>query len=110
MRDAIRLKYSLVRYYYTSLFDISTRGTGTFYKPLFFEFPEDPKASMSIENNPMIGSALKLSLNSESLSQKTTDFYFPAGTWCRLRGNTLGENCFVSKGQTKNHPSDLTDY
>jgi alpha-glucosidase (family GH31 glycosyl hydrolase) len=68
MKDAIRLKYSLVRYYYTSLFDISTKGTGTFYKPLFFEFPEDNKAFASIEFNPMLGSALKLSMNPESLT------------------------------------------
>lgn len=110
MKDAIRLKYSLVRYYYTSLFDISTKGTGTFYKPLFFEFPEDNKAFAGIEYNPMLGSALKLSMNPESLTQKTTDFYFPAGLWCKLKGNTLGENCFTSKGQTKTYPSDLSDY
>jgi len=45
MRDAIKLKYSLIRYYYTSLFILSTQGTGgTFYKPLFFEFPDDLNA------------------------------------------------------------------
>lgn len=110
MRQAIKLKYSLLRYYYTQLFEISTMGTGTLYKPLFFEFSEDIKATLNIEQNVMLGSALKLSMNAESLTQKTTDFYFPAGTWCRLLGNTLGENCFVSKGQTKTYPSDLTDY
>lgn len=41
MRDAIKLKYSLVRYFYTSLVDQSLKGTGTFYKPMFFEFPDD---------------------------------------------------------------------
>lgn len=44
MREAIKLKYSLVRYYYTSLFDISMNG-GNFFKPLFFEFSEDIKAT-----------------------------------------------------------------
>jgi len=41
MRDAILMKYQLIRYYYSSLFKISTKGTGTFYKPVFFEFPDD---------------------------------------------------------------------
>jgi alpha-glucosidase len=45
MRSAIKVKYSLIRYYYTSLFDLSTLGLGgTFYKPLFFEFPDDQNA------------------------------------------------------------------
>lgn len=66
MREAIKLKYSLIRYYYTSLFDISLKG-GNFFKPLFFEFPDDIKATQNIEFNAMIGSALKLSINPESL-------------------------------------------
>jgi len=71
MRDAIRIKYSLIRYYYTSLFDISTKGSGTFYKPMFFEFPEDLKATSDIEGNVMLGSALKLSINSWALNVTT---------------------------------------
>lgn len=110
MREAIKLKYSLIRYYYTELFDMSIRGSGTLFKPLFFEFPDDLKATQNIEYNPMIGSALKLSINPESLTQKTSTFYFPAGLWCRLKGNTNGENCFTSKGQNKTYPSDLSDY
>jgi alpha-glucosidase (family GH31 glycosyl hydrolase) len=111
MRDAIHLKYSLIRYYYTSLFDLSTKGTGTFYKPLFFEFPEDFKATQGINNNVMLGSALKLSLNSTALNETANStFYFPAGTWCHLAGNTRGENCFVSKGQNRVFPSNISDY
>ena len=112
MRDAIKLKYSLVRYYYTSLFDISTRGEGTFYKPLFFEFPEDPQATLNISSNVMLGSALKLSINSDNTTRNYTDFYFPEGLWCRLSGNTSGENCFQApaKGIVKNYTSGLADY
>jgi len=67
MRNAILLKYSLVRYYYTSLFMVSTQDGGTFYKPLFFEFPEDLNAYKDITYNIMLGKALKLSINSESV-------------------------------------------
>lgn len=95
MRTAIKTKYSLIRYYYTSLFMISTQGSGTFYKPLFFEFPDDPNAYNSITYNIMLGQALKLSINSESLSQETTNFYFPAGLWCDIIALTP---CMTSTG------------
>ncbi len=41
IKKAILDKYSLLRYYYTQLFLLSTDAeyTGTFYKPTFFEFP-----------------------------------------------------------------------
>ena len=111
MREAIKLKYSLIRYYYTSLFDISTKGTGTFYKPMFFEFSEYFRATQNIDNNVMLGSAMKLSINSQQTTGlENTTYYFPAGLWCRLSGNTDHENCFQSKGQNKVYPSGLEDY
>lgn len=99
MTEAIKIKYALVRYYYTELFAMSTLdGEGTFYKPVFFEFPEDYNTTNDIDYNVMLGSALKLSINSGNMSASATnmDFYFPQGTWCRLLGNTNGENCFTS--------------
>jgi len=57
---------------------------GVFIRPLFFEFPEDPNATWDQENNIMIGSALKLSVLSNQIGVNTTDFYFPAGTWCNI--------------------------
>jgi alpha-glucosidase (family GH31 glycosyl hydrolase) len=113
MTEAIKIKYALVRYYYTELFALSTKdGEGTFYKPMLFEFPEDYNTTRNIEENVMLGSALKLSINSGNLSEVTTEFYFPQGTWCRLLGNTRGENCFVvgELGVNKYYPSNLTDY
>lgn len=82
-----------MRYYYTELFALSTKDEeGTFYKPLFFEFPDDYNSTNRIEFNIMLGSALKLSIDTECLPTlelcDTTEFYFPMGTWCRLLGNT----------------------
>lgn len=54
------------------------------YKPLFFEFPEDPNAFNDIPNNVMIGGALKTAVNARNISAETTEYYFPAGTWCSL--------------------------
>ena len=42
IRIAIQRKYSLIRYFYTLLSDMSYgNNTFTIYKPMFFEFPED---------------------------------------------------------------------
>lgn len=86
MKTSIFRKYHLMRYYYTQLSQISL-GNNTYYtlyKPLFFEFPEEAGAYEDIANNVMIGSGLKTSVNAKSLTANTTDFYFPAGTWCSL--------------------------
>jgi len=97
MRTAIKTKYQMIRYYYSNFLMLNQKGTGTFYKPLFFEFPEDMNAYQNITNNIMLGSALKLSVNSEKLGQNTTWFYFPAGTWCNLY-KPKDYPCFVSTG------------
>ena len=57
---------------------------GAFFKPMFFEFPNDPKAYDDLELNIMLGSGLKLSVLSNELNKNTTDFYFPQGIWCHV--------------------------
>ena len=97
MKTAIQRKYHLMRYYYSQVSQVSyaNQTFTTAYKPLFFEFPEDDEASLANVNyNIMLGSALKVSINSGNLTQASTDFYFPAGWWCKLSGNTNSENCF----------------
>ena len=86
MKDSIQRKYSLVRYFYTQMTQISLNNNTytTIYKPLFFEFPDDNGAYENIANNVMIGPAIKTSVNAKSITDKETDFYFPEGTWCSL--------------------------
>lgn len=49
----------------------------------------------------MLGSNIKLSVLSNALGQDTTDFYFPAGTWCSMFQNIGDQACFTSTGQNK---------
>ena len=56
-RNALRQKYSILRYYYTKLFEVSLNG-GSLFKPLFFEYPNDQKAYSKSEFTFMIGPAL----------------------------------------------------
>mmetsp|Transcript_5855 Transcript_5855/g.9424 ORF Transcript_5855/g.9424 Transcript_5855/m.9424 type:complete len:281 (+) Transcript_5855:4208-5050(+) len=95
MQMAIRLKYHMVRYYYTEIMLLSLRG-GTFYKPMFFSFPEDPNAYEAQELNMMLGEGLKLSVLTTG-QDETTSFYFPAATWCNVFKPQSG--CITSAGE-----------
>lgn len=63
IRNAMYTKLSLIRYYESMLTRVSILG-GTFYKPLFFEFPNDAGAYDAQMLNVMLGDALKLSVQS----------------------------------------------
>jgi alpha-glucosidase (family GH31 glycosyl hydrolase) len=87
----------MIRYYYTQLFSLSVLGGATFYKPLFFEYPDDINAFNTLKYNVMLGDSLKLSILSDKTGQNQTDFYFPAGTWCNAFNSS--ERCFDSAGK-----------
>jgi alpha-glucosidase (family GH31 glycosyl hydrolase) len=89
MRQAIRWRYALLRYYYTQLYFNHAQG-GMFWKPLFFEFSNEAHAYDDIERNPMIGPAIKLSPMLDNTNDKTQKFIFPPGVWCNL----FDYNCF----------------
>eukprot|EP00826_Nyctotherus_ovalis_P008235 TRINITY_DN1212_c0_g5_i2.p1 TRINITY_DN1212_c0_g5~~TRINITY_DN1212_c0_g5_i2.p1 ORF type:complete len:929 (-),score=291.48 TRINITY_DN1212_c0_g5_i2:56-2842(-) len=59
-RNAMRQKYSLIRYYYTKLFEVSLYG-GSLIRPLFFEFPHDAGVYSKTNYMFMIGSSLLVS-------------------------------------------------
>jgi alpha-glucosidase (family GH31 glycosyl hydrolase) len=119
MRDAIFVKYSLLRYFYTNLFLLSVdpATTGTFYKPMFFEYPNDPLAYQADPSeNLMLGFALKVSIKT-SLSASWTDdthpFYFPGdGNWCDIIDPT-SQCVYKSTTGTSRmvpQPSNLTQF
>jgi alpha-glucosidase (family GH31 glycosyl hydrolase) len=51
----------------------------------------------------MLGSALKLSVQSSVLDKNSTDFYFPEGTWCDVFRNSTTSSCMTvaAGGETK---------
>jgi alpha-glucosidase (family GH31 glycosyl hydrolase) len=71
MRNAIRNKYHLIKYYYTQLFMMSafkpTQVTTPFFNALFFEFPDDEEAYKNVQYNIMLGPSLKLSVLTDKL-------------------------------------------
>ncbi|MCQ2818335.1 MAG: hypothetical protein MJ252_13795 [archaeon] len=57
---AIKLRYSLLRYFYSELFMISLGKSGSFFKPLFFEYPNDVESYNYTNSAALIGNALYL--------------------------------------------------
>jgi len=114
MRDAMLAKYSLIRYYYTQLFLLSTSTGGSFYKPVFFEYPNDPLAyQVEPSENVMLGSALKLSIKtriSANISADTNAYFFSGENWCDiLRPESP---CHYGNGTSTmvSLPANLSDY
>ena len=54
-RNSLKLRYSILKWYY-SVF-VRNNGTGTIFKPLFFEFPDD-LSLYDLDNEFMIGSEI----------------------------------------------------
>lgn len=83
MRNALRWRYALLRYYYTQLYLNHIRG-GMFWKPLFFEFPTEEAAYNDVERNIMIGPAIKFSPMLDEANDNFQNFMLPAGVWCNI--------------------------
>lgn len=82
MISAIKNRYALIPYLYSHMLSIRFVG-GTYFKPVFFEFPNNATA-YGIENTFMLGSALKVSQTVNKLGNSWELFYFPEGMWCPL--------------------------
>lgn len=65
---AIKNRYTLIRYFYSQFWAINEFG-GSFFKPLFFEFGDDPTAYQVIEKNILVGNALKASVETTNLTK-----------------------------------------
>lgn len=82
IRHAMFTKLHLIRYMYTQMSMIQQDG-GAFYRPLFFDFPNDDGAYENQEYNVMLGPSLKLGIQSKALTT-TSEFYYPAGRYCSV--------------------------
>ena len=77
---ALNTRYSLLRYYYTSLFKVSLGEKGSFFKPLFFEYYLDGNTTSNLTESIMIGDALLI----YPIYQDETDeieVYMPKDDW-----------------------------
>jgi alpha-glucosidase (family GH31 glycosyl hydrolase) len=59
---AMNVKYNILRYMVSFFHGIKATG-GAYYKPLFFNYPNDLFAYQNIEQNTMLGESVKFSFN-----------------------------------------------
>jgi len=89
---------SLIRYYYSEMNHIQRAG-GAFYKPLFFDFPNDgPEVYSHQYRNIMLGNHIKLGQMSD-FGKGTTNYniYFPKGVWCEIFKKHRTSNCITQE-------------
>lgn len=86
------MKYSVLWYYYSEFWRVQSpyHDITTFFKPMFYEFPESPLAYEDIPRNIMLGQSIKLSPNIKkgiTTENQKDSFFFPKGVWCNLFDN-----------------------
>jgi alpha-glucosidase (family GH31 glycosyl hydrolase) len=77
---ALKMRYSLIRFYYTELFKNSIGDSGSFFKPLFFEFTNDNNTYDNINSTVLIGNYLYL-IPIFNDSENDINVYFPNEDW-----------------------------
>ncbi|KAM6164701.1 lysosomal alpha-glucosidase [Rhynchocyon petersi] len=82
MRKALALRYALLPYLYTLFHGAHTRAE-TVARPLFLEFPQDPR-TWTVDRQLLWGEALLVTPVLEAGKTEVTG-YFPKGTWYNLQ-------------------------
>ena len=86
-RKALKLRYSLLKWYYAQF--IEKNGTGLVFKPLFFEFPEETTlyeddSKDYLDRLVILGNSLLVVPVYNQHTTKEVTTYFPRGTWYDL--------------------------
>ena len=87
----MQTKLALINYYYTEISMLNREG-GSFYRPIFFDFPNEELAYYNTTQNVMLGKNLKVSQATDE-NFEVRHFYFPEGSWCTVFNDTSVESC-----------------
>jgi alpha-glucosidase (family GH31 glycosyl hydrolase) len=100
MREALRVRYSLLPYIYTQMFAATVQQNPVF-RPLWYDFPTNSDTH-NIDSQFMLGPSLMVAPVLSS-GINTLQVYHPSGAWCDLRQLTR----FVTTSGTTNVPVDM---
>ncbi len=88
---SLRMRYSLIRYYYTELFKVSLGEKGSFFKPVFFEYYLDEKTMEIMDESFMLGDTF---LIYPIFKDETDDIevYMPIDDWSKFPSGDVYKN------------------
>ena len=97
---SLRIRYSLLRFFYSEMFKISIGRSGSFFKPVFFNFPHDKETYNIIDSSLMLGNSF-IFFPIFKDGENGIKVYFPNEDWNYINGSILF-NKEISKDNGKN--------
>ncbi len=105
---ALRIRYSLLRFFYSEMFKISIGRSGSFFKPVFFNFYNDKETYNEIDSSLMLGNTFIFFPIFQD-EEIPINVYFPNDDWNYINGNILfNKEISSNKGKSVNISTNFT--